>query len=97
LSSCRWCFGAGAFIGGWSMILGGGFLCGLCLALEFVQQVAVVCDETQMVRPFHHFSFVCLSRACLSQIRLFLMGMLILKVRACLSQGVVTVCVAQCK
>ena len=38
---------ASAFIVGWLMIMGGGFLCGLCLVLDFVQQVAVVCDEQQ--------------------------------------------------
>ncbi len=36
-----------AFVLGWLMILGGGLLCGLCLVLDFMQQVAVVCDEQQ--------------------------------------------------
>lgn len=36
-----------AFICGWLMILGGGFLCGLCLVLDLLHQVAVVCDEQQ--------------------------------------------------
>lgn len=36
-----------AFIIGWLMIFGGGSICALCLVLDFVQQVAVVCDEQQ--------------------------------------------------
>lgn len=36
-----------AFIVGWTMIMGGGSVCGLCLILDFVQQVGIVCDEQQ--------------------------------------------------